>query len=130
LLDERQSLPPAEYGRERLGWWDKPDVAEAPKITSEAWAALKDSGSTPVDPVSFGIYINKDRTSSAIGVAAYRADGLIHVGVVPARDGEQFDQLPGTGWIPGQGEGACGALVAVRDGDRHAERGGFADYGD
>jgi hypothetical protein len=102
LLDERQSLPPAEYGRERLGWWDKPDVAEAPKITSEAWAALKDSGSTPVDPVSFGIYINKDRTSSAIGVAAYRADGLIHVGVVPARDGEQFDQLPGTGWIPGR----------------------------
>lgn len=99
LEGERDSLDPSEYGRERLGWHDKPDLADDPKINRELWAELSDPGSKPVDPVSFGIYTDKDRTSSAIAVAAYRSDGLVHVGIVPAVEGQQVDQLPGTGWI-------------------------------
>lgn len=100
LEGERQSLSPAEFGRERLGWHDKPDLAGEPKISLAMWNDLADVDSTPLDPVSFGIYTEKDRASSVIAVAAYRADGLIHVGVVPARESEAIDQLPGTGWIP------------------------------
>jgi hypothetical protein len=62
LEGERDSLDPAEFGRERLGWHDKPDLAGEPKITLELWNGLADAGSAPVDPVSFGIYTNKDRT--------------------------------------------------------------------
>lgn len=102
LAAERQSLPPGEYGRERLGWHDKPDVAEGPLIPPELWAGLEDAKSTPVDPVSFGVYVNRDRTQAAIGVAAYRSDGLVHVGIVPAAQGKTVESLPGTGWIPGR----------------------------
>lgn len=102
LAAERQSLPPAEYGRERLGWHDKPEAAAAPLISPELWASLLDEGSAPQDPVSFGVYVNRDRSQCAIGVAAYRADGLVHVGIVPAVQGRSVESLPGTGWIPGR----------------------------
>jgi hypothetical protein len=102
LESERQALPPTQYGRERLGWHDKPDIADGPLISADAWKALTDPESTPVDPVSFGVYVNRDRTRAAIGVAAYRADGLVHVGIVPAAQGKSVESLPGTGWIPGR----------------------------
>lgn len=101
---ERQALPPEEFARERLGWWDKPDVAELPLISVDLWESRKDTESTPMDPVSFGVYVNKMQTNAAIGVAAYRSDGKIHVGVVPAAKGQTVDKLPGTGWIPGRAQ--------------------------
>lgn len=100
LLAERQALPPEEFGRERAGWWDKPDAGGEALITAEVWGKLVDPVSEPVDPVSFGVYVSSDRTSAAIGVAGYRADGKIHVGVVPAVRGKPIDALPGTRWIP------------------------------
>lgn len=99
LEDERRSLPPAEFGRERLGWHDKPDVLEGPLIPVETWAALTDPASAAVDPVAFGVYMNRARTQAAIAVAGYRPDGLVHVGIVPAEHGKQVESLPGTGWI-------------------------------
>lgn len=102
LLAERQALPPDEFGRERAGWWDKPDAAGVPLITDEQWAKLVDADSNPLDPVAFGVYVSSDRTSSAIGVAGYRSDGKIHVGIVPAVRGKLIDSLPGTRWIAGR----------------------------
>lgn len=99
---ERRALPPTEYGRERLGWWDRPDVGGIPLIAAHVWEALTDAESTPVDPVAFGVYVSSDRSVSAIGVAGRRADGRFHVGVVAAQDGGKVDTLPGTGWIPGR----------------------------
>lgn len=101
LEDERASLSPAEYGRERLGWHDEPEVDDGPLISREMWDALADPASSPTDPVSFGVYVNKLQTSAAIGVAGYREDGQIHVGIIPAvRDRPELHTLPGTGWIP------------------------------
>lgn len=97
---ERRELPPEEYGRERAGWWDKPDGDAEPLILPDMWAKCVDLLSAPVDPVSFGVYVNSDRTSSAIGVVGRRADGKLHVGVVPAVRGKRIDSLPGTIWIP------------------------------
>lgn len=96
---ERRALPPEEYARERLGWWDKPDVADQPLITVDMWSKLVDAGSVPVDPVAFGVYVNIARTQAAIGVAGRREDGRFHVGVVPAVRGKQISSLPGTSWI-------------------------------
>ncbi|QBI98079.1 terminase [Mycobacterium phage Jamie19] len=101
LEDERASMSPAEFGRERLGWHDQPAVEDGPLITRDMWDALADAESAPTDPVAFGVYVNKMQTAAAIGVAGYREDGLIHVGIVPAvRDRPELHTLPGTGWIP------------------------------
>ncbi|WP_293311751.1 hypothetical protein [Mycolicibacterium sp.] len=97
---EREALPPAEFARERLGWWDEPDTAGESVIGPELWAPLADPLSEPIDPVAFGVYVKLDRTQSAIGVVGRRADGKLHVGVVPAVRGKAIDSLPGTAWIP------------------------------
>lgn len=84
--------------REMMGIWP---VFGGGLISSEMWLSLTDKASEPTDPVSFGVYVNRDRTKTAIAVAGYRSDGLIHVAIVPAVHGQaQVDSLPGTGWIP------------------------------
>lgn len=100
ILAEREALPPDEFGRERLGWWDKPDEGAEALIKPDVWNGLADAQSAPLDPVAFGVYVKLDRTASAIGVVGRRADGKLHVGVVPAVRGKSIDSLPGTAWIP------------------------------
>lgn len=102
LRNERLELAanPAGYGRERAGWWDKPDEGAEALIKPDMWNSLADAQSEPLDPVAFGVYVKLDRTASAIGVVGRRADGKLHVGVVPAVRGKAIDSLPGTAWIP------------------------------
>lgn len=102
IMAEREALPPEEFGRERLGWWDKPDEGAEPLIKPDRWNDLADPLSEPLDPVAFGVYVKLDRTQSAIGVVGRRADGKLHVGVVPAVRGQAIDSLPGTAWLPGR----------------------------
>lgn len=102
LEGERDSLDPAEYGRERLGWHDQPAIEDGPLVSADMWGALRDPDSMPANRVAFGVYVNKLQTLSAIAVAGYRADGLIHAGIVPAVRGGQAAWLPGIEWIPGR----------------------------
>lgn len=102
IRNERRTLAtkPDEYGRERAGWWDKPDAGAEALIKPDRWNELADPLSEPLDPVAFGVYVKLDRTVSAIGVCGRRADGKLHVGVVPAVRAKSIDSLPGTAWIP------------------------------
>ena len=98
MLRMRENIPDDEsWSREALGIWP---VVGGGVISPERWAALKDTHSVPNDPVSFGLYVNRGQTQAAIGVAGYRADGKIHVGVIPAVSGSDVTSLPGLGWIP------------------------------
>jgi hypothetical protein len=108
---ERDELPPDEYGRERAGWWDKPEGITEPLITPDMWRDLEDrtDANVPVDPVSFGVYVNNERTKSAIGFMARRPDGLYICGIVPAVRGQRIDMLPGTLWIAGRLKQLCEA---------------------
>ncbi|AOE44282.1 terminase large subunit [Gordonia phage Eyre] len=102
IRSERKAMDPQEFGRERLGWHDAPPAVGGSLISSDQWGGLLDPESTPVDPVAFGVYVSRDRSRAAIGVAARRKDGKIHVGIVPAVRGQQIESLPGTGWIVGR----------------------------
>jgi hypothetical protein len=103
LRDERAAMDPAEFGRERMGFHDEPAAVGGALITAQQWGKLADPGSEPMDPVSFGVYVSRDRTSAAIAVAGFReSDGKYHVEIVPAVRGESMESLPGTGWIVGR----------------------------
>lgn len=93
----QKKLTPDGFLREALGIWP---VAGGGLIAPQTWSALVDVKSEPLDPVSFGVYVNRGQTQAAIAVAGYRADGKIHVGIVPAAtDRPELTSLPGTGWI-------------------------------
>lgn len=98
MLRMRENLPDEDsWRREAMGIWP---VYGGGLISPQEWSALADAESEPADPVSFGVYVNRGQTRAAIGVAGYRADGKIHVGVVPAAtDRPDVTSLPGVGWI-------------------------------
>lgn len=90
VRSERRALTWLEFGRERLGWHELVIEGGRP-ISAKAWGDLVDILSTMTDPVAVGLEVNNDRTASAIGVAGYRADGLIHVEIIKA--------APGVSWV-------------------------------
>jgi hypothetical protein len=90
IAGERRALPPAEFGRERMGWHDSPAEGLSP-LAASVWAACADPESQVTDPVALGLDVAPDGSSAAIAVAGRRADGLGH--------GELADHRPGTGWL-------------------------------
>ena len=100
---ERRSMPPREFGRERMGWEE--DLIEgATPLDIEGWLRLTDRSSVPNDPIALGVEVNNDRSDAAIGIAARRGDGLIHLEVITKESLrgtslERFADLPGISWV-------------------------------
>lgn len=80
----RRSLPPEEFAREFLGWWDEP-AAGAAGIPLDQWAALANRKSSIAEPCTLGVDVAYGHTSGAITVCG----GPLHVA----------DHQPGTSWI-------------------------------
>ncbi|MGZ6788372.1 MAG: hypothetical protein ACXVGQ_00310 [Mycobacteriaceae bacterium] len=92
----RQELPPEEFARECLGWWDEEDdrVWVLPKAH---WLACEDVNSTISTPPVFALDIAPDRSWAAIAAAGLREDDLPHVEIT-SRD-KVFDHRPGVDWV-------------------------------
>lgn len=88
---ERKAMPPMEFARERLGWWDDP-TSEAP-IPLAGWTErarrnlTRDPGQRPV----FGIDASPGLRSAAITLAAMTDRGI------PMLD--YASHAPGTDWV-------------------------------
>jgi hypothetical protein len=77
IAAERRALPPAEFGRERMGWWDDPADGGIP-IDLAAWNDCADPASRMTGRVALAVAVAPDATSAAIAVAGRRVDGLAH----------------------------------------------------
>ncbi|MFF3867363.1 hypothetical protein [Micromonospora sp. NPDC001898] len=88
---ERRALPPEEFARERLGWWDEPVGASA--VPLESWVLCADEESAPNGRPVFAIDVAPGSRSAAIVAAMYRPDGLPHLEVVA--------HAPTTDWVVG-----------------------------
>ena len=75
---ERRMLPPAEFGRERLGWWDEPEEITA-SLDAELWASRADGTAERGAAVTFGVAVAPDHSWAAIAVAWPRPDGSVQV---------------------------------------------------
>lgn len=93
LEDEFDNLTPEDFAREHLGVWD--DHIEG-VFPSGAWQALEDSASSITGSPIFAVDVTFDRSSSSIGVAGPRTDGIAHVEDVAQRRGSEWviDWLP------------------------------------
>lgn len=89
LREERGALPPGEFGRERLGWWDEPGGLVS--LTGTAWAALKDRTSKPLPwPLAIGVDTSKGLRAAVVVAAGWREDGLPHVEVLRTAAGIEW----------------------------------------
>lgn len=88
---ERQALPPAEFARERMGWWEDPVDGAQSKVSLEDWGKLVDLASKIEGTVSFALDVTPDRSRASIAAAGRRADQLAHAEVI------RNDR--GVGWV-------------------------------
>lgn len=85
---EFESMPLAEFKRERLGIPDMPVEADGGRpFTIEQFTALADPRSVPVGPVAFVVDVSPGSRSACIALGGVRDDGRLHVEVVDHRDG-------------------------------------------
>ena len=89
IQSEREALPPAEFARERLGWWDEPGLVE-PAFGPGNWEACHVDTRPDVPLGALALAVSIDQTHAAIGAAAV-ADGRVHL--KPLQHG------PGMGWV-------------------------------
>lgn len=99
IKTERRTLPPDEFMRERLCWWEEPEES-VDGLPVEVWAECLDAESQ-VDPVAFGVFPAVDLSWTAVAAVGQRVDGLTHIEVV--------EYLPGTEWVAAR----CADLVAT-----------------
>lgn len=89
MLAFRRSMPPEEFMREFLGWWDEP-AAQVPVFGPGQWEACA-SVDRPRSPVgALAVAVSVDLQHAAIAAAA-RDDDIVFV--KPLQHG------PGTGWL-------------------------------
>jgi hypothetical protein len=84
-----RAMDTSEFRRAMLNMWVTSRVD--PVVPMDAWNALTDPHSSPLDPLRFAFDVTPDRSRSTIAVAGKRDDGLIHL--------EVADHRPGTGWV-------------------------------
>lgn len=90
ILTERQTLPPAEFMRERMGWWEDPPQGGG-IIGLDVWDALAiPSPPLPEHGMVYALEVPVDRESAAVGIA-WLHDGKPHLEVARVDSG--------TGWV-------------------------------
>jgi hypothetical protein len=89
LLDFRQEMPPEEFIREFLGWWDEPGTADA-AFGPGKWEACAGDPPSGIPMSAVGLAASMDQTHGAV-VAAARDGELFHL--KPLQHG------PGTTWM-------------------------------
>lgn len=88
IRNERLALPPEEFARERLGWWDEPGQVEH-IFGAEKWArcAIPET-EPPTAGIALGVAVSVDRSWSSIS-AAVPLPGRELVGLVHRQHGTQ-----------------------------------------
>jgi hypothetical protein len=76
LADQRASMPPQEFAREFLSWWEDP-VSQGGALPYGKWLDLVDVESEQTGDIAFGVDLAGDRD---VWVAvAWRRGGVVHV---------------------------------------------------
>jgi hypothetical protein len=87
---QRRALPPREFAREFLSWWEDP-AEEGDGVFEGRWPTLADPEAKRGQEVTFGVAVAPDRSWSAVAVAWRRPDDRVQVMLA--------DYRPGTSWV-------------------------------
>lgn len=87
IADLRSAMPPEEFARECLGWWDEPSELDQ-ALTVADWQQLAGDG-RPGDPVRFAVDVGAGHASSSI-VACGTDGGVPVVELVERRAGSSW----------------------------------------
>lgn len=90
IQKERRAMPPEEFARERLGWWDE-DPFEGGAFPEGVWERAKSSVDKAPGAIVYAVEVAPDRDWSSIAACGLDVEGKMVVDVL--------DYRPETGWI-------------------------------
>ena len=93
--EERRSMSPDGFARERLGWWspDITEVAEHP-ISEDVWEACRSEEPKPEGKTAYGVKFSADGTEVCLCGAVIPKDGPARISMIEMRPTGQ-----GTQWL-------------------------------
>ena len=89
LRADRRTLPPMEFARETLGWWEDPPAGDSDDALA-GWVDRARPTAAPGDPVALGVDVSPNMASAAIVACGRGPDGLLVLEVVEHRRGTQW----------------------------------------
>ena len=90
IATERRSLPPTEFMRERLGWWEDPPDGGLDDATMARWLELAAPDAAPSGSLALGLDVSHDSRSAALVVFGGHVAELVEY-----RIGHGVDWVPG-----------------------------------
>jgi len=93
----RRSMPPEEFGREFMGYWDDPAGDAA--IPGSAWAARYADAKILPSGSMFALDVSPKMTHSAIAVAGPSSKGGLRGELLMRENETELDYRPGTDWV-------------------------------
>lgn len=73
----RRALPPEEFAREFLTWWEDPVIGDS-GFPAESWALCADRKAAPADPVTLAVDVSPNHASAAIVACGGPVEVLEH----------------------------------------------------
>ena len=89
ILDLRRSMPPEEFMREVLVWWDEPLLGEQ-VITEAEWLSCMGRSAPMVGRPAFAIDVALDQKRASLGVSYIREDAKAQVELIACRSGRDW----------------------------------------
>lgn len=97
IANLRQAMPPEEFMRECLGWWDEP-LGDAP-IPESLWLDLTRPMSTIVSEPMFALDVSPERDWACIVAAGLNDEGQMHVEITGNHTLHEWDHRQGVAWL-------------------------------
>lgn len=90
IANLRQELPPDEFMRECLGWWEEQDESGPPAIDLRYWGGLSHPKTAAPTRAAVVVDVEPDRSAATIGIAGNGPGGRVLLMV---------HHRPGTSWV-------------------------------
>lgn len=89
VADLRRRMPPAEFAREVLGWWDEPSSGSS-LFDLSLWHDLADPKSVLEDPITLSVELPLDRSRALVGSAGPGSNGRPQVEIAKSAAGTEW----------------------------------------
>lgn len=106
----RQAMPPEEFAREFLVWWEDPPLEDSAQLFGSHWSRQGIPDAVMPTPRCLGVAVEPERAHSSIAAAGDYGDGDLRVVFPAASDVRVGARRPGASWVVDE---ACGMA------DRH-----------
>lgn len=94
----RQAMPPAEFAREFLVWWEDPPIEQAARVFGPHWARQGIADAAMPTPRCLGIAVAPERSYSSIAAVGDYGDDGMQVLFPATSDASKGARRPGASW--------------------------------